>query len=287
MRGAECARITTSVAELTVILAAWGPMWIAGRSPCAGARRHPCPVPRPRSDCIERGALLTMARPSRSTRRPTPTPSGSTKDEATAFNGGRMRDPVTGRSQCADQCPCLRAVESAGVRTHLVSVVGPAPHLHAGRDHSGRGCPNVIGLAKRFGFDEGIGARPMVEWFYKSRTNDPPMSDEHALIFGWAKEWELAYLRMQDLGQRCPPGILGRDGRDPRGLPAGVRSGPGWSHPVGRRGQSGWVASGGRDGARFDKDASEVISAIWATRTGRSFAGVQPRSTTGAGGPTP
>ena len=36
----------------------------------------------------------------------------------------------------------------------------------------------------------------MVEFFYKSdELNDPPMSDEHALLFGWASEWELAYLK--------------------------------------------------------------------------------------------
>ena len=38
--------------------------------------------------------------------------------------------------------------------------------------------------------------RPMVEFFYKSdELHDPPMSNEHALLFNWAEEWALAYLK--------------------------------------------------------------------------------------------
>ena len=34
------------------------------------------------------------------------------------------------------------------------------------------------------------------KFFYKSdELHDPHIADEHALLFGWAKEWELAYLR--------------------------------------------------------------------------------------------
>lgn len=124
------------------------------------------------------------------------------KDEATAFNGVKkavIRDK--GEVNARISAHVYERLESAGVHTHLVSVVGPRDHICTRVEI----IPvevvvrNVIAgsCAKRFGFDEGTPLpRPMVEWFYKSdELNDPPMSDEHALIFGWAKEWELAYLR--------------------------------------------------------------------------------------------
>jgi phosphoribosylaminoimidazole-succinocarboxamide synthase len=87
------------------------------------------------------------------------------------------------------------------VRTHLVSRLSP-------RDQLVRKVQiipiefvvrNVAAgsLVKRFGREAGeVLSRPMVELFYKSDAlHDPPMSDEHALIFGWAARWELEYCR--------------------------------------------------------------------------------------------
>lgn len=124
------------------------------------------------------------------------------KDEATAFNGVKkavIRDK--GEVNARISAHIYGELEAAGVPTHLVSVVTPRDHICTRVEI----IPvevvvrNVIAgsCAKRFGFEEGASLpRPMVEWFYKSdELDDPPMSDEHALIFGWAAAWELAYLR--------------------------------------------------------------------------------------------
>lgn len=124
------------------------------------------------------------------------------KDEATAFNGVKkavIRDK--GEVNARISAHIYGELEAAGVHTHLVAVRTPRDHICTRVEI----IPvevvvrNVIAgsCAKRFGFEEGAPLpRPMVEWFYKSDAlNDPPMSDEHALLFGWAAAWELAYLR--------------------------------------------------------------------------------------------
>jgi len=124
------------------------------------------------------------------------------KDDATAFNGVKKatvadKGAINGRISAH----LLSEVAKAGVATHLVEVRTPRDHI----------CTRVEiipvevvvrnvcagSLARRFGREEGeVLARPMVEFFYKSDAlDDPPMSDEHALHFGWAQPWELAYLR--------------------------------------------------------------------------------------------
>ncbi len=124
------------------------------------------------------------------------------KDDATAFNGVKRatiadKGAVNGRISAH----LLQEVARAGVATHLERILTPQDHL----------CTRVEiipvevvvrnvcagSLAKRFGREEGeVLPRPMVEFFYKSdELNDPPMSDEHALLFGWAQPWELAYLK--------------------------------------------------------------------------------------------
>ncbi len=124
------------------------------------------------------------------------------KDDATAFNGVKhavIRDK--GAVNARISAHIFGHLHEAGVHTHLVGVQSPRDHVCTQVEI----IPvevvvrNVIAgsCAKRFGFEEGTPLpRPMVEWFYKSDAlNDPPMSDEHALIFGWAKPWELAFLR--------------------------------------------------------------------------------------------
>lgn len=129
------------------------------------------------------------------------------KDEATAFNGVKkavIRDK--GEVNARISAHIYERLAAVGVHTHLVAEKGPRDHICTRVEI----IPvevvvrNVIAgsCAKRFGFEEGVPLqKPMVEWFYKSDAlNDPPMSDVHALMFGWAKEWELAYLR--DAGLR-------------------------------------------------------------------------------------
>jgi phosphoribosylaminoimidazole-succinocarboxamide synthase len=124
------------------------------------------------------------------------------KDDATAFNGvKRAIIADKGAVNARISAHLFGLLEAAGVRTHLVSA-------RSARDHI---CTevevipvevvvrNVVAgsCARRFGRTEGeILSRPMVEWFYKSdELDDPPMSDVHALEFGWAAAWELAFLR--------------------------------------------------------------------------------------------
>lgn len=127
-------------------------------------------------------------------------------DGATAFNGvkrGEFADK--GAVNARISAHLMERCRAAGVATHLVSVEAPDTHL----------CEKVEiipvevvvrnvaagSLSKRFGVPEGeVLARPLVEFFYKSDAlNDPPMSDEHALLFGWARPWELAFLREASL----------------------------------------------------------------------------------------
>jgi phosphoribosylaminoimidazole-succinocarboxamide synthase len=123
-------------------------------------------------------------------------------DGATAFNGvkrGTFADK--GQVNARISAHLMRACAAAGVPTHLIEESAPDTHLC----HRVEIIPvevvvrNVAAgsLSKRFGIPEGqVLERPLVEFFYKSdELNDPPMSDEHALLFGWARPWELAYLR--------------------------------------------------------------------------------------------
>lgn len=124
------------------------------------------------------------------------------KDDATAFNGVK-KATITDKGEINARISAhlLRLCAERGVATHLREVVGPRDHL----------CERVEiipvevvvrnvaagSLSKRFGRPEGEALpQPLVEFFYKSdELNDPPMSDEHALLFGWAQPWELAFLK--------------------------------------------------------------------------------------------
>ena len=128
------------------------------------------------------------------------------KDEATAFNGVKkavIQDK--GEVNARINAYLLDRVAQIGVPHHLEAVLGP-------RDHLCRRLQiipvevvvrNICAgsICKRFGLEEGtVLPEPMVEFFYKSdELNDPPLSDVHALMFGWAEAWELAYLRAASL----------------------------------------------------------------------------------------
>ncbi len=120
------------------------------------------------------------------------------KDDATAFNGVKhelFSDKA--KVNAAISRHLFEAIANEGVPTHLVQVLSPTEQL----------CDKVDiipvevivrnicagSLAKRYGRQEGEALpRPMTELFYKSdELNDPLMSREVALIFGWATDAEL------------------------------------------------------------------------------------------------
>lgn len=128
------------------------------------------------------------------------------KDDATAFNGVKKASIADkGRINCAMTVHLFREVEKAGVRTHLIDVLGERELLC----HRVTIVPvevvvrNVIAgsIAKRYGLEEGKPLPwPLVEYFYKSDAlNDPLMTEDHAVLFGWATSSELAFMREQAL----------------------------------------------------------------------------------------
>jgi phosphoribosylaminoimidazole-succinocarboxamide synthase len=123
------------------------------------------------------------------------------KDEATAFDGAKKAVIADKGAVNATISAHLFGLLQDAVPTHLVQVMGPRDHLC----HRLEIIPIEVvvrnyvagSAAKRFGRPEGEPLPfPMIEFFYKSDAlHDPPCSDVHALTWGWAAEWELAYLR--------------------------------------------------------------------------------------------
>lgn len=125
------------------------------------------------------------------------------KDSATAFDGAKKAEIADkGEVNSRVSAHLLELVKrETGLPHHLHTLLGPRDQLC----HRVEIIPievvvrNVVAgsCAKRFGRTTGeVLPRPMVEFFYKSDAlHDPPCSDEHALLFGWAEAWELAYLR--------------------------------------------------------------------------------------------
>ncbi len=123
-------------------------------------------------------------------------------DEATAFNA-KKRATVgdKGRINCAITVHLFEAVANAGVRHHMVRQLSPTELL----------CDrveivpvevvvrNVVAgsFAKRYGLTEGERlAEPVVEWFYKSDAlDDPLVGDDAVVTLGWARRWELQYMK--------------------------------------------------------------------------------------------
>lgn len=125
------------------------------------------------------------------------------KDDATAFNG--VKHAVIegkGRVNSRISAHLLELIEEeAGVPTHLVAELNETDHLCLAVDI----IPVEVvvrnraagSLAKRLGLEQGLVLdEPLVELFYKSDAlNDPMVTEDHALLFGWAAAWELAYMR--------------------------------------------------------------------------------------------
>jgi phosphoribosylaminoimidazole-succinocarboxamide synthase len=128
------------------------------------------------------------------------------KDDATAFNGVKKASILDkARINCAITVHLFAEVEKAGIATHLVETLNDTdlvchqvevvPVEVVVRNH-------IAGsLAKRYGQAEGAALPwPLVEYFYKSDAlNDPLMIEDHAVLFGWAKRWELQFMREQSL----------------------------------------------------------------------------------------
>ena len=124
------------------------------------------------------------------------------KDDATAFDGAKkavVRDK--GEVNCRISAHLMQRMEDGGVPTHLIEMVGPRDQLAwkveilpievVVRNY-------VAGSAsRRFGRPEGERLPfPMIEFFYKDDAlHDPPCSEVHALTWGWATEWEMAYFK--------------------------------------------------------------------------------------------
>lgn len=133
------------------------------------------------------------------------------KDDATAFNGvkkgsitdkGVINNLVTSR--------LMTLLETVGIPVHFVKQLN-------GREQLVRKVTiipvevvvrNVVAgsMAKRLGRPEGESLpRPVVEFYYKSDPlDDPLITRDHALVFGWASEAELdwimtACLRINDV----------------------------------------------------------------------------------------
>jgi phosphoribosylaminoimidazole-succinocarboxamide synthase len=123
-------------------------------------------------------------------------------DQATAFNAKKKATVADkGRINCAITAHLFRAVGAAGVAHHFHEEVSPTELL----------CDRVEivpievvvrnraagGLCKRYGVAEGtILPEPLVELFYKSDAlDDPLITEDAAVALGFAKRWELAFLR--------------------------------------------------------------------------------------------
>ena len=128
------------------------------------------------------------------------------KDDATAFNG--VKHAIVGdkgRINCAITVHVFNDLAKHGVESHMIQQLSDTELLC----HRVEIVPvevvirNVIAgsLAKRYGLTEGEPlSEPMSEFFLKSdELNDPLMTEDHAIRFGWAKKWELECMVEQAL----------------------------------------------------------------------------------------
>lgn len=123
------------------------------------------------------------------------------KDDATAFNGVKHAQVVDkGRLNCAFTMHLFDVVANAGVTHHVVEQLSATDLL----------CQTVEiipvevvvrnvaagSFSRRYGIEEGRPLpRPLVEYFYKSDDlDDPLLGRDVAVLMGWAKSWELAFL---------------------------------------------------------------------------------------------
>ncbi|HKV53738.1 MAG TPA: phosphoribosylaminoimidazolesuccinocarboxamide synthase [Candidatus Binataceae bacterium] len=124
------------------------------------------------------------------------------KDDATAFNAkkrGTIEDKGVINNRMSELFFGL--LEKNGVRTHFVSRLNDRDMLCKRLDivPVETVVRNIVAgsMAKRLGLEEGRDLNfPIVEYYYKSDPlDDPLIYPEHAILFGWATEDELATIR--------------------------------------------------------------------------------------------
>ena len=124
------------------------------------------------------------------------------KDDATAFNAkkrGTIEDKGVINNRMSELFFGL--LEKNGVRTHFVSRLNDRDMLCKRLDivPVETVVRNIVAgsMAKRLGLEEGRDLNfPIVEYYYKSDPlDDPLIYPEHAILFGWATENELATIR--------------------------------------------------------------------------------------------
>jgi phosphoribosylaminoimidazole-succinocarboxamide synthase len=127
-------------------------------------------------------------------------------DRATAFNALKKAEVADkGRINCALTVHLLERVGAAGVRHHFVERLSDTEVLCERVDIVPLEVvvrDRVAGsLAKRYGIEEGQRlSAPLVELFVKSDAlGDPLITDDAAVTLGYAKRWEVAFLREQGL----------------------------------------------------------------------------------------
>lgn len=129
------------------------------------------------------------------------------KDDATAFNGVKKATiGGKGRINCGITTFLFDLVaREAGIPHHMVRRLDDT-HLLCERVEI---VPvevvvrNVVAgsMAKRYGLAEGTALpAPLVEFFYKSDAlDDPLMGEDVPVLLGWAKRWELQFMRETSL----------------------------------------------------------------------------------------
>ena len=120
------------------------------------------------------------------------------KDDATALNG-KKHEIISGKGVLNNRISAhlMTKLEGIGIPTHFLRSINAREQLVRRVDI----IPIEVvirniaagSLCKRLGLKEGaVLARPLIEYYYKDdELNDPMVSDEHIITFGWADSYEL------------------------------------------------------------------------------------------------
>lgn len=120
------------------------------------------------------------------------------KDDATAFNGVKHA-VISGKGVLNNRISAhlMTKLEAIGIPTHFIRSINMREQLVRALDI----IPLEVvvrniaagSLCKRFGMTEGeILRKPLVEFYYKKdELNDPLISEDHIMTFGWADPYEM------------------------------------------------------------------------------------------------
>lgn len=120
------------------------------------------------------------------------------KDDATAFNGEK-HDTLAGKGVLNNRISAhlMTKLEQLGIPTHFIKQMNMREQLVYEVDI----IPLEIvvrnvaagSLCKRLGLKEGdILPKPLIEYYYKKdELNDPMISEDHIMTFGWADPYEM------------------------------------------------------------------------------------------------